>query len=61
MRVTCETCGTAYRNEAPLLVKGERDGKRGLFPPEPSADWWQPACRCRPLAPKIIETEETHA
>lgn len=58
MKVSCESCGKAYRNEAPLLVMGERDGKRGMFPPEPSAEWWLANCKCSPANPKIIDTEE---
>lgn len=61
MQVRCEACDKPYRNEAPLLVMGERDGKRAMVPPEPSADWWQPTCHCQPLQPKIIETQETPA
>lgn len=58
MRVECGACGKPYRNEAPLLVMGERDGKRTMVPPEPRADWWIANCKCHPTNPKIIETED---
>lgn len=59
--VRCKVCDKPYENRAPLLVRGERDGKSGMFPPTPEQanSYWYPTCSHKsPLQAYIVEPEE---
>lgn len=45
MRVICATCDKPYRNEAPMLVWGEIDGKKTMVEPDKADDYWLPSCK----------------
>ena len=54
MTVVCDTCGRAYRNEAPLLVGKVEGGKLSMQPSDgENHAYWLPACKCKPMTPRV--------
>lgn len=59
MNVRCDICGRSYRNEAPILVGSVESGRLTMKEPDRDAgDYWQPACKCKPMTPRIENEDQ---